>query len=98
MTHVEREFRQIYLDVLAVLVPSQECSHSEAVPEILNSWTTPVLVANTDRLEQLCDRLTEADAGISTSSGVADQRRFRPAVEAGALARVEVAPQFGAHA
>jgi len=70
--------RQFGLDIGAGSVPSQEGIHSEAMPQIVDSWRFPLRCDNAAFLQQGLERASQAVAAIgpSTPGGVPYEGRF----------------------
>jgi hypothetical protein len=68
MPHVDRQSRQVGLDVGAVAIPTHQGLDREAVPYIVDTWSTTFAVQHVGGDDQAVDGLTQASTRIPVTT------------------------------
>ena len=62
--HIERQFRQLSLNIGSVSIPADKRLHSEAVPQIVHAWPLALLVPHSRTFKELVDRTLKSGVTV----------------------------------
>lgn len=64
--HVDGQFREIRLHVRAFPIPPDQSLDSKAMPQVVNSRTSSLGIANVSKLKECMYETADSRAGVST--------------------------------
>ena len=75
--HIERQFRQLSLNIGSVSIPADKRLHSEAVPQIVHAWPLALLVPHSRTVKELVDRTLKSGVTVLVPTATVTANAFR---------------------
>jgi hypothetical protein len=76
--HIERQFRQLSLNIGSISIPADKRLHSEAVPQIMHAGPLALLLPHSRTVEELVDRTLKSGVTVLAAAAtvaIAQERR-----------------------